>query len=84
MKYILPKHRKFLNRNVAIPSIILLFLGTMIILAQSACIVWDLFGNQHENFYYTQALYQEAVGYLATEFIIFVFGAMLFDTASQK
>ena len=84
MKYIPSKRKKLSSRNVSTPSIILLFVGTMIILAQAACIVWDLFGGQHENFYYTQALYQEAVSYLAAECIIFVFGAMIFDSASPK
>ena len=65
--------------TVSSQSIITLFAGMIVIIAQLSYIAFDvLFGN-HANDLYTLALYRKCIEYIFVETVIVIIGAFLFD-----
>ena len=69
--------------NVSLPSIVTLFLGTLLILTQLSYITFDVLCGTHANSLYTQLMYQECMSYILAEFLIIVVGAFLFDLVAR-
>ena len=78
------KENRVEGKAVALPSILILFLGTLLILAQLAYMTFDFLCGEHVNSLYTQMIYQKCMDYILLEFLILVIGSFLVDITAKE